>query len=196
MRLGGRPGVNRRPHGPREEPLLVLLLPRALEDFALREQAEHLLEAPGAVAVDPARLPYGAVGRLPTPLRAALAAAQAARLVGALPGIPRAVAIFHPFQLPLAEALLASAPGAELWYGARRSEGAPDAGRGARARVRALHEEAAGRSDLSFATWDTLGDLGREAGRALNRPLFERMEALGVESGRLGSERRRPGPDA
>ncbi len=44
--------------------------------------------------------------------------------------------IFHPFQLPLAEALLDRAPDAELWYGRTgRHEG--DAGARARARLRA-----------------------------------------------------------
>ena len=44
--------------------LCVLLLPRELERFILRDQAEDLLRAPNVVAVDPPRVPYGAFGRL------------------------------------------------------------------------------------------------------------------------------------
>ena len=46
-------------------PIAVLLLPRELEQFILRDQAEDLLTAPGVVAVEPARVPYGAYLRLP-----------------------------------------------------------------------------------------------------------------------------------
>ena len=64
----------------RREPPLVLLLPRTLEQFILRDQAEDLLEHARVVAVEPARVPYGALGRLPATLRDRLAAGQARRL--------------------------------------------------------------------------------------------------------------------
>ena len=83
-----------------DPPLLVLLLPRPLESFILRDQAEDLLRAPGAVALEPPRIPYGAIARLPDGLADALAARQARRLK--LPGHPAAVMIFHPLQYPLA----------------------------------------------------------------------------------------------
>ncbi len=127
----------------------------------MRERAEDLLGAPGVVAVEPGPVGYGALGRL-------LAAGQARRL--ALPGHPRAVVVFDAAQYPLARALLAEHPEAELWYG---GAGGGD-----------LHEAAAARTALRFG--------GEEAGapaREANRPLWERMEALGIESGRLGSER-------
>ena len=95
-----------------EQQLLVLLLPQPLERFHLEAQARELLRAPGAVAVDPARIP---VGRIPAPVAAGLAVGQAKRM--RLPGIPGAVAIFHPLQFFLAGALLARHPTAELWYG-------------------------------------------------------------------------------
>ena len=95
-----------------EQPLLVLLLPQRLERFHLATQARRLLEAPGAVAVDPARIP---VGRIPATVAAGLAVGQAKRM--RLPGLPGAVAIFHPLQFYLAGALLARHPRAELWYG-------------------------------------------------------------------------------
>src|SRR3954454_2600733 len=93
-------------------PIGVLLLPRTLESFILRDQAEDLLAAPSAVAVEPARISYGAQLRLPASVGDGLAAAQARRLK--LPGIPRVVVIFHPLAYPLARGLIASHPEAEL----------------------------------------------------------------------------------
>ena len=86
------------------QPICVLLLARELEQFILREQAEDLLRSPAVVAVDPPRVRYGAIARLPRSVGAALAARQAKRLVGTLRrdrGEPRVVIIFHPLQLPL-----------------------------------------------------------------------------------------------
>ena len=148
--------------------LCVLLLPARLEDLPARERAEDLLDAPCAVAVEPGAVGYGATGRLPGMLRERIAAGQARRM--ALPGRLRAVVVFASAQYPLARALLAEHPEAELWYG-----GGP-------------HEGAVARAALRFG-----GEPGGSA-RERNRPLWERMEALGLESGRLGSERApRPG---
>jgi len=137
-----------------------------LEGFILADQARDLLRAPGVVAADPPRVPYGAVARLPAPLRSRLARGTARRLLRALPGDLRAVAIFHPVQWPLARALLAMAPAAELWYGRwDRYEVAYDASPRMRARLATLHEQAASRSDLTFVVSDRLAELEREAGR-------------------------------
>ena len=95
-----------------DQPLLVLLLPRRLERFHLEQPVRNLLRAPGVVAVDPSRLP---LARVAPQVAARAAMGQARRMK--LPGSPRAVAVFHPFQLFLAGALLARHPGAELWYG-------------------------------------------------------------------------------
>src|SRR4051794_32062075 len=95
-------------------PLCVVLLPGWLGDAALRERADDLVSAPGAVAVEPAALGYGATGHLPRLLRERLAAGQARRM--ALPGRMRAVMVFAPSQYPLARALLAVHPDSELWY--------------------------------------------------------------------------------
>lgn len=148
-----------------ERPLAVLLLPRPLDGFILRDQAKDLLRAPGVIAVDPPRVPYGVLGRLPDGVADGLAAAQARRLA-LPPGRPRVVAIFHPFQHPLARALLAEHPGCELWY-ARwdRYEAAYDADRATQRRLRALHAAAAARSALTFAVSGALVDLERAAGR-------------------------------
>jgi hypothetical protein len=144
------------------------LLPAKLESAPMRERAEELLGAPGVVAVEPAAVGYGATSRLPAVLRERIAAGQARRM--ALPGQLRVLVVFDAAQYPLARALLAEHPEAELWYG----------GSGG-----ALHEAALARAALRFG-----GDADPTVGvRERNRPLWERMEALGVESGRLGSER-------
>jgi hypothetical protein len=137
-----------------------------------RERVDDLLRAPGVVAVDPARLSYGAFARLPDAVHAGIAAGQARRL--RLPGVPRAVALFGGLQYPLARALLSEHPGAELWL-AEPPEPVPSRASGRlRARVQELGDLAAQRAGLRFA-WP---DAGAE--------LWERMERLGVESGRPG----------
>ncbi len=143
-----------------EQQLLVLLLPERLERFNLEAQARELLRAPGAVAVDPARVP---VARLPAPVAAGLAVGQAKRM--RLPGTPGAVAIFHPLQFFLAGALLARHPTAELWYGEPSSE--------ERARFEDLHAAAAERAALTFPVTPDLDVT----------PLRLRMAELGIVSG-------------
>ena len=139
-------------------PLLLLLLPARLEEFELRERADELLAAPGAVAVEPARVSYGALGALPPALALSVARRQAKRM--RLPGTPAAIAIFNEHQVPLAVALTLRHAGAELWQlGAEPTEGLGSAFV----------------LDLGAAT-----DL---------RGIWKRIEALGIESGRLGSER-------
>jgi hypothetical protein len=76
------------------------------------------------------------------------------------------VAIFHPVQWPLARALLAARPEAELWYGRwDRYEVAYDASGAMRRRLAELHEQAAARSALTFVVSGKLAELEREAGR-------------------------------
>jgi hypothetical protein len=162
-RLRRPPADPRRP-GIDDRPLLVLLLPRPLERFILRDQAEDLLKAPGAVAVEPPPVKYGALGRLPDALTGALASAQARRM--RLPGMPRAIAIFHPFQYPLARALLARHPDCELWYGRwDRYEEAYDAGPRTRARLRELHADAAAHAALVFVASEALAAIERAEDR-------------------------------
>ena len=92
-RHGGTPyGFGRRAERAAEQaqrrPLCVLLLPDRLEEMPLRDQVEDLLAAPGVVAVEPARIAYGAYLRLPAAVADGLAVTQARRL--RLPGRPRA----------------------------------------------------------------------------------------------------------
>jgi glycosyltransferase involved in cell wall biosynthesis len=144
--------------------IALLLLPRTLESFILRDQAADLLRSPGVVAVQAPGLPYGALGRLPRALRGMVARAQARALRP--PGDPAVAMIFHPFQYPLAEALLARWPGCELWYGLfDRTPVAPDARPRTRERLAALHAAAARRAALVFAVSTRLVELEREAGR-------------------------------
>ena len=148
-----------------KQPLVVLLLPRALERFILREQAEDLLTAPGVVAIEPGRIPYGVMGRVPPRTATRMARGQARRLLARLPGTPKAVVIFHPLQWPLAQELTTRA-GAELWYGRwDRYEHAYDASPALRARLEALHEQAASASALTFVASTRLAELEEEAGR-------------------------------
>ncbi|WP_028057411.1 glycosyltransferase family protein [Candidatus Solirubrobacter pratensis] len=173
-RTGERPGAS--PYGLRglaaraakaggdPPPLCVLLLPRELEEFILRDQAEDLLTAPGVVAIEPARVPYGAYLRLPAAVADGLAATQARRLK--LPGRPAAIVIFHPLQYPLARALISEHPDAELWYWRwDRYEVAYDASRRRRERLEELHDSAVHRSALTIVVSDALGELEREEGR-------------------------------
>jgi hypothetical protein len=156
-----------------ERPLCVLLLPGPLEQCAVRERAEDLLSAPGVAAVDPPRLPYASLARFSEAMADGIAAVQARRM--RLPGFPRAIVVFHPNQYPLARALRGVHPDAELWYGPA-AEPAGD-------REQALNARAFERADLRFRHWDA-------PAYEQNLPLWERMETLGIESGRLGSERR------
>jgi hypothetical protein len=155
-----------------ERPVAVLLLPRSLERFILRDQAHDLLRAPGVVAVEPARVPYGAFGRLPGWLADGLAVRQARRLLRRLPGDPRVIVIFHPFQYPLARALLSARPDCELWYSIwDRYDHAYDASPSLRRRIEELHGLASERASFTFAVSEKLVALEEEAGReALNVP--------------------------
>ncbi|HWT95628.1 MAG TPA: hypothetical protein VN238_21700 [Solirubrobacteraceae bacterium] len=147
------------------KPIAVLLLPKALEGFILREQAQDLLRAPGVVAIEPGTVPYGAFGRVPPAGAQRMARGQARRLLRRLPGRPAVVVIFHPLQWPLAKEMV-DRTGAELWYGRwDRYEHAYDAGPKLRERLTELHEEAAGKAALTFVASERLAELERGAGR-------------------------------
>jgi hypothetical protein len=154
-------------------PLCVVLVPARLEQSPLRERVEDLLSAPGAVRVEPAAFGYELTARLPGRLPEAIAIGQAKRMP--LRGEPRAIVAFDPRQCLLAGALLALYEGSELWYGGE--EISP--------RWRALHEAALKRAALRF------GGEPADTPHERNLALWQRMEGLGIESGRLGSERAR-----
>jgi hypothetical protein len=118
-----------------------------------------------------------------------------------LPGFPRVLVIFHPLQYPLARGLIATNEGAELWYW-RHTELVLSGSRLRRARQEELHLAASLRAELIVVGSEDLREDVLASGardpllleatddpHADNRPLWERMEARGIESGRLGSER-------
>jgi hypothetical protein len=149
-------------------PACVLLLPRALPDFILREQAEDLLRGEDVVAVDPPRPGYGAALRLPEGAADAVAGRQATSVVKGLERDGRAarvVVFFHATQQPVAAALRART-GAELWYWRwDRYETAGDADEARRARLTALHRRAAQAASLVVATSVRLRELAEDEGR-------------------------------
>lgn len=176
-----------RPDG--ERPLVVLLLPERLEEFALRELAEDLLQADGVVAVDPPRASYAAQARIPDAFGVTIAHRQARRLRRRLPGTPAAIAIFHPAQYPLARGLVGQLPGCELWYG-RVDRPEIDAPRRRRARLAELHVMAAGRAALTFVPTQELAREEALAGREAvvvdddRAPLWERLGRVLVAGAR------------
>ncbi len=120
-----------------QRPLCLLLLPAPLEAFELRERAEDLLRAPGS-RLDPPRMGYG---RRLRGDRRRPGAVQARRM--RLPGFPRLIVLFDPLQYPLARALTAIHPDAELWYGPRRRRREAE-------RARTLHDLASERAAVRF----------------------------------------------
>jgi hypothetical protein len=155
--------------------LCLLLLPGKVEESPYRERIEDLMRAPGTAAVEPPAI--GSMRRVPDLLRDGIAATQARRMK--LAGVPRAIVAFSPLQYPLARALLARHPEAEIWY-ALEPDGPP-----ANRALRELHDAAVTRAALRFPA---AGEPGQNVYEQ-NRPLYRRMELLGIQSGRLGSER-------
>lgn len=100
----------RRPPLPPEpsEPLAVLLLPVAVENFELADHARELLAIPRVIALEPSRI------RTPRLLRDAAPLRSARRL--RFPGLPRVFVLYHAAQYRLARAMLARYTEAELWY--------------------------------------------------------------------------------
>ena len=81
-------------------------------------------------------------------------------------GEPRVIVIFHPLQLPLAQAIQADCAGCEIWYSRwDRYELAYDATPERRERLAELHEQASEASSLTFAVSDTLVAIETDAGR-------------------------------
>jgi hypothetical protein len=118
-----------------------------------------------------------------------------------LPGFPRVVVIFAPLQYPLARGLMVANEGTELWYW-RHAPLEQPASRRRRDRLEELHLAASFRAELIIVSSEELREEARaeetrdpllveltDDPHADNRPLWERLEARGIESGRLGSER-------
>ena len=144
-----------------EQQLLVLLLPQRLERFDLEPQARELLRAPGAVAVDPARIP---VGRIPATVAAGLAVGQAKRM--RLPGMPGRRRDLPP--APVLSRGRDALPPPDRRALVRRAR-APERGR----RFEQLHTAASTRAALTFPVTTDLDVT----------PLQLRMAELGILTG-------------
>ena len=153
-----------------DEPLGLLLLPRALEQFELEQHARALLQIPRVVALEPGRL------RTPSFLRHAAPLRQAKRLK--LPGVPRLVVLYHPVQYPLARALITRYERAELWYLRRETAGLSDEPGYARSELIELDELAQERAARIVP-----GSLAAEL-EAASELLRDRMRALEIISHR------------
>jgi glycosyltransferase involved in cell wall biosynthesis len=149
-------------------PTCALLLPRPLERFILREQAEDLLRGPDVVALDPPRPGYGATLRVPEGVAGPIAQRQAASLLRRLRDDgrdPRVVVAFHAIQEPVVAQFRARA-GSEVWYWRwDRYELAHDAGPAQRERLAILHDRLSRLASLVVASSGRLAELAREDGR-------------------------------
>jgi hypothetical protein len=153
-----------------DEPLGILLLPCALEQFELAEHARGLLQIPRVVALEPGRV------RTPSFIRDAAAIRQAKRLK--LPGIPRLLVLYHPIQYPLARALCARYEQVELWYVRPHPDSLRDQGGYSRENQLELDRLAAERATRPV-------DLGAaEVLAAQTASLRDRMSELGIISHR------------
>lgn len=144
-----------------EEPLALLLLPVPLEQFAHADHARDLLRAPRVLALEPPRMSWRRLAKLPESVALGVGVRQARRL--RLPGPVRVVVLYDALQLPLAQGLELRFPEAELW---RAQE----------------VEEATAQAAWAFDPADAaaLGDAAGTDAFDRNDPLWERLEALGV----------------
>jgi hypothetical protein len=143
------------------DPIALLLLPVALEQFAHAEHARDLLRAPRVLALEPPRMSWKRIAKLPGSLALGVGVRQAKRL--RLPGPVRVVVLYDAGQLPLAQGLQLRHEGAELW----RAE---------------TVAEATVQASFAFDPDDAAG-LGDEATADAfdrNAPLWDRLERLGV----------------
>jgi hypothetical protein len=146
---------------PAEDPLALLLLPVPLEQFAHAEHARDLLRAPRVLALEPPRMSWRRIAKLPGSLALGIGVRQARRL--RLPGTVRVVVLYDALQLPLAQGLELRFADAELWRAS-------------------VVEEARSQAAWAFDPIDAagLGDDAEADAFARNEPLWERLEALGV----------------
>jgi hypothetical protein len=159
------------------DPLAVLVLPQRLEEFALAEHARDLLRAPRVLALEPPRVSWTRLARLPEALALATAMRQARRLK--LPGRVRVVILYDPLQTMLGLGLLAHHPGAELWYlraGEARTESAPKL----QSRIADLDELARQRAALEISLDDLAPLPPQRTWFEANDPLWDRLEELDI----------------
>jgi hypothetical protein len=159
------------------DPLAVLLLPQPLEEFALAEHARDLLRAPRVIALEPPRVSWARLARLPVALALHTGIRQARRVK--LPGEPRVVILYDPLQAMLGLGLLARYRQAELWYVRGGEDGTEHEPRLA-PRIAELDELAIRRAALEM-TIDELAPLPPErTWFEANDPLWDRLEELEI----------------
>jgi len=159
------------------DPLAVLLLPDRLEEFALSEHARDLLRAPRVIALEPPRVSWARLARLPDPFASRTALRQAKRLK--LPGTARVVIIYNPLQTMMGLGLLARHREAELWYVRAASE-PTDVEPKLEQRIAELDEAARKRAVLDI-TVDDLAPLPPErTWFEANELLWDRLEELEI----------------
>ncbi|MDQ6779244.1 MAG: hypothetical protein M3071_24140 [Actinomycetota bacterium] len=159
------------------DPLAVLLLPQRLEEFPLADHARDLLRVRRVIALEPPRVSWGRLARLPEALALRTGMRQAKRLK--LPGAARVAILYDPLQTMLGLGLLARYPDAELWY-VRASEESPEAEPKLAQRIADLDALARRRAALELSI-DELGPLPPErTWFEANEPLWDRLEKLEI----------------
>jgi hypothetical protein len=159
------------------DPLAVLLLPQRLEEFALAEHARDLLRAPRVLALEPPRVSWSRLARLPPVLARRTAVRQAKRLK--LPGQARVVILYDPLQTMMGLGLLGRYPDADLWYvrdGETRNEAEPEL----EERITELDELARRRAALVLSIGDLAPLPPARTWFAANEPLWDRLEELDI----------------
>jgi len=159
------------------DPLAVLLLPDRLEEFDLADHARDLLRAPRVIALEPPRVSWTRLARLPEPFAARTALRQAKRLK--LPGTARVVITYSPLQTMMGLGLLARHGEAELWY-VRAAEPPTVADPRLQQRIGELDELARRRAKLEFTLEDLAPLPPQRTWFEANEPLWDRLEALEI----------------
>jgi hypothetical protein len=159
------------------DPLAVLLLPQRLEEFALAEHARDLLRAKRVIALEPPRVSWARLARLPVALALHTGMRQAKRLK--LPGEARVVILYDPLQTMLGLGLLARYPDAELWY-LRAGEGSGGDDGKLAGRIAELDELARGRAALATALEELAPAPPEGTWFEANEPLWDRLEELKI----------------
>ena len=159
------------------DPLAVLLLPQHLEEFELGEHARDLLRAPRVVALEPPRVHWTRLARLPEAFALRTSLRSAKRLK--LPGEARVVILYDPLQTYMALALLARHPNAELWYlRPERESAAADAK--LERRIRELDALARRLAALEMTIEDLAPLPPARTWFEANEKLWDRLEALDI----------------
>ena len=159
------------------DPLAILLLPERLEDFELGEHARDLLRAPRVIALEPPRVSWTRLARLPEAVAMRTAVRQAKRLK--LPGEARVVIVYDPLQTLMALGLLARHPDAELWY-LRSGAGGSEAGPKLERRIAELDDLARERAARKISLEDLAPLPPERTWFEANELLLDRLEELEI----------------